>query len=285
MALNLKKLAEQREQLNKGGGNSSFWSPQAGANLVRILPPKEGSEDFFASGYVHYGVGPNNRMINCIGEGCPVCAEAEKLKKSKNKEDQKLASDLYRRERHYLNIIDRNSEDKAGEPQIYGCGKTVLKQIIDIILDPDWGNITDPETGRDITITKTGTGMKTEYSVIGKPKESKLDKSDDKIAGILDKMTDVTSMFKLMTKDEILAVMEGSEEQTAGNPKVTEATTTKQPANLQDYEEWELEDLQAECEKRGLKLPAKITPMRLIALLEADDDEFNDTEVIQAMNS
>lgn len=301
MAINLEALRKKKEALEKGSsGGSSFWTPQSGANAVRFLPPKPNSEDFYSESFVHYGVGPDKKMVTCLatfGKKCPVCDEVERLKKSSDAEDKKIGEDMFRRKRYYIGVLDRNGEN-PNEPMIYGCGATIIKALIDLMLDPDWGDVTDPYTGRDVTINKSGTGMNTKYSVIGKPKESFMisgmkggeANAADKVAEMLEKMTDVNSFVKELSVEEIQDILGGVTATTGESGEIAKPTPTRAsaPVNASDddkYDEMTLEELTSIVEDRGLPLPTKVTRMRLIALLEEDDSDFDDDEVLNSIKT
>ena len=242
--LDINKLKERLEQLNNSGGNRNngpgmnFLNLKDGRNVVRILPPRMDSDMFYEEVWVHFGVGKNAQnkngtMVVCPktkdeNEPCPVCELADELRKlSKKREDSydKQARSVRRKKRVYYNAISRdedlsvyekNEEGKwinteTGEEEspvkVLGTGIGIFKDILSLIVDPEYGDITDPEEGLDLIITKTGSGQfNTKYDVKTVRKESPI--GFDKWEECLH---DLSQLAKPRSYDEILALMQGEE--------------------------------------------------------------------------
>ena len=52
--------------------------------------------------------------------------------------------------RTFVPVIVRGEEGEG--VRFWGFGKTVYQEILGYIADPDYGDITDPTSGRDLTI-------------------------------------------------------------------------------------------------------------------------------------
>lgn len=272
MALNMDKLKKKSEDLSKSGGGADYDKLQPGKNVRRVLPPKGDRDVFWSEGYVHFQVGPEGKStVTCLetygqGKKCPVCQYVEQLKKG-SKADKQLADRIRRTRRMYINVINRDGEDET--PKVLPVGKTILQPIIDIICDPDYGDITDFEEGRDITITKTGKGLNTEYSVIAKPKPSVASEemTEDELQEAL---PDLDALFIKKTPQEIQDILDGTDgddddDDDGGSGAVS-------------YDDMDLDDLTALCEERGIKLPPRPTALKLITLLERYDEENDEDE-------
>lgn len=233
MALNMEKIAERLAKLNnKGGSNDiSYITIKDGRNVVRILPPKN-DEDFFAQEvFVHYGVGATGKdkgtTVVCPsthGNNCPICEVVKNLrKKSSDPNDQyaKLASRMGRKTRVYFNAIDRNVDlsefeykdgkwtkgGKVESPvQILATGIGVYKDILSIITDVEYGDITDKDNGLDVIITKSGTGFNTNYDVKTVRKESAIGLDNWELG-----LHDLSIFAKTKSYDEIATLMNGGE--------------------------------------------------------------------------
>lgn len=72
-------------------------------------------------------------------------------------------------------ILNRDDENKV---QIYEAPITVFRQIMDYATDKEYG---DPQM-YDLTISKSGSGLQTKYSVIASPKKEDL--TDDEVKAI-----------------------------------------------------------------------------------------------------
>lgn len=262
------KLEEESQSTSRG--NNDYDKLQNGKNIRRILWPKGDKESFYSEGYVHYGLGEDGHtMVTCphtwgSKEPCPICEYVEELQQSSSKDDKKLASDLRARRRIYVNVIDRDGDSE--QPKILGMGVTILKGILQTICDPDYGDITDYETGRDITITRKGQGLSTEYSVLPKPRET-LASEDMSEEELEDAMADLDALFVRKSYDELKAILAGDD-----------YDDDEDEDSSDEYDEMDLDDLIDECDDRGIAIPRKPTRIKLIALLTQDDQAEDDDE-------
>lgn len=244
--LDISKLVGRLNELNsnQGGGNSSgmtFIEIGDGRNVVRVLPPSDNMDSFAEEAWVHYGVGKSDTnkkgtMVVCPkthgdDKPCPVCEASAELKKlSKKKDDayDKQAKSFYRKKRVYYNAINRaddlsvyekreedgkqvwyntKTDEKESPVKVLGTGIGVYKDILSLICDPEYGDVTDPDEGLDLIITKTGSGQfNTKYDVKTVRKESPIGFDDWE-----DAMNDLKPLLKAKTYDEILAIMDGED--------------------------------------------------------------------------
>lgn len=286
--VNLSKVKAKGAELKKGfTGNMDKL--EAGKNVRRILFPKGDNEVFWEEGFVHFGLGSDGKkMVTCLetfGEGkdCPVCKLCEKLKKSSSKADKKLYDQIRRVKRTMIAVLNRDAEDEEEKPKILSVGSTIMKAVIDLICDPDYGDITDYKTGRDITITKTGKGMETEYSVIAKPKTSVA--SEEYTEEELEELIpDLKDLFPHKTAEEIEAIMndDGEAEDDDESLGDKESPDYALDYTFEDLEEMNLSELKAIMGELKLKMPVKVTRSRLVSLiaeaLELDTIEDDEEE-------
>jgi hypothetical protein len=106
--------------------------------------------------------------------------------------------------RCYAPIIVRGKESEG--VKFWGFGKQVYQELLSFMADPDYGDISDPVTGRDITIefkSKEQTGKDfPETSIRVKPNQTPV--TQDK--GVIEKLGQqpkVTEIFKEYSYDEI----------------------------------------------------------------------------------
>ncbi len=150
MAIDIKKMKAKLAALqNKGGGN--MWRPEEGKTYsVRVVSTPDG--DPFKEHWFHYEIGKGS--ISCPkknhGEDCAICNFASKLFKEDTEESNKMAKKFLPRQRFFSPVLVRG-EEKEGV-RIWGYGKTVYQDLINLVLNPDYGDITDPETGTDISL-------------------------------------------------------------------------------------------------------------------------------------
>lgn len=217
MGLDIEALRKKMEELNErknrsgngGGGRIKYWKPKQGRNVIRILPGKNGN-DFYAEARVRYNVGPNKKRVVVPldpDEACPIKDFVDALYKSGDKDDEKLAKKMRATNRYLFNVIDRSVEEGQegyGEVMVYECGPSVFTDILSIICDPDYGDITDPENGWDIIITKTGKDLETEYKVNARPKQSPIG-----IEGWEEKLYDLQKLATPVPYEKRAKLLEG----------------------------------------------------------------------------
>lgn len=275
--LSLDKVTKKSADLKKSGNyNTDYDKLEKGKNVRRVLPPKGDNDVFWSEGFLHFGLGSDGKKtVTCLetyGEGkkCPICQYVEELKKSKNKEDKQLADRIRRVKRTYIAVLNRDAEEE--KPLVLPVGQTIMKQIVDLICDPDYGDITDFEEGRDITITKSGSGLNTEYSVIAKPKTTVA--SEDFTAEELDEeLPDLDALFVRKSPEELQAILDGDDEDSSDDDEDEDDEAI-------DYDDLDLDDLETLCKERGIKLPPKSTKLKLITLLEKFDAMEDDEDDI-----
>lgn len=279
--LNMDAMKAKLESASKSNySDTEYDKLQDGKNIRRILWPKGDKEEFWSEGYVHFGLGPEGKSIATCAKTfgkdkkCPICEEVERLKATGDKEDKKLADSIRQTKRIYINVINRDDEE---EPiKVLSIGVTILKGLLEAICDPDYGDITDFEDGRDMTIKKSGKGLNTEYSVLPKPKAS-VASEELSAKEIEEKMTDLDSLFIEKSYDELLAVLNG-EEPDDDDDDEDEDEDTEDEDEAEDYDDMDVDELSALCKKRHIKLPAKVTKLKLIALLSAADEDDDEDE-------
>lgn len=244
MALNLDLLNKRKEELESQGTSYEFWNPKDGRNKIRVLPPKGDAEIFWSECKLHYNVGPEKKAVTCLGtknKKCPVCEKVKALKKTGNKEDAKYADKMRATSRVYFNILDRTDKEKADEPQIYGCGTSVLKELLAMICDPDIGDITDYSEGFDVILNKSGKGMNTNYTVTLSPKSCVASKlSEEELQAAL---IDPESLIVVKEASEIEAILSGEDAEDED-----EEEDIDDSEDVEDIDEDDSEDVEDESE-------------------------------------
>ena len=145
----IKKRLNQLQTTNNR--TSSLWKPQPGKTQIRIVPYAHNKDNPFIELFFHYNL--NNRSyLSPISFGRPDPIEefAQKLKGSGSKEDYQLSRKLEAKMRTFAPVIVRG-EEKQGV-KFWGFGKTVYQELLSIIADADYGDITDPVNGRDVSV-------------------------------------------------------------------------------------------------------------------------------------
>ena len=215
MALDLAKMKAKLQEL-EGGTKSKkdnvFWKPTEGDQDIRIVPTSDG--DPFKVFHFHYNLGEAARGgVLCpkrqFGEPCPICEFASSLWQEDSAESKKMAKSLFVRQRFFSPVIVRGEED-AGV-RIWGYGKTIYENLLGLVLNPDYGDITDVDNGVDLTLTYTlpkTKGAFPQTNLTPKRKSSNLMESKEQISVLLDKVPDIESQFPRKTNADLKAILE-----------------------------------------------------------------------------
>ena len=133
---------------------NSFWKPSPGKNLIRMVPYKFDKNNPFIELYFHYNLGDNKTHISPVsfGRKDPVNEFADKLKSSGNREEWIQGKRLEPKMRTFVPVIVRGEEHEG--VKFWGFGKTVYQELLSIIADPDYGDISDVVGGRDIGVER-----------------------------------------------------------------------------------------------------------------------------------
>jgi hypothetical protein len=155
MPLDLDAIKNKLNALNnQDNKKSNTWKPVDGKQRIRIVPYVHRKENPFLELYFHYDI-PKRSMLSPITNGNPdpIVEFAEKLKKTGDKDDWMMGRKIEPKMRTYVPIIVRGKEEEG--VKFWGFGKTIYTELLSIIADPDYGDITDLRNGRDIEVTFT----------------------------------------------------------------------------------------------------------------------------------
>ena len=203
----IKKRLNQLQTTNNR--TSSLWKPQPGKTQIRIVPYAFNKDNPFIELFFHYNL--NNRSyLSPISFGRPDPIEefAQKLKGSGSKEDYQLSRKLEAKMRTFAPVIVRG-EEKQGV-KFWGFGKTVYQELLSIIADPDYGDITDPVNGRDvvvefITAEESGASFpKTNIRV--KPNQTSISDEPD-VLELVKTQQDIKEIYQELSYDDLTDVL------------------------------------------------------------------------------
>jgi len=213
MALDINAIRGRLNKLQNTQRKSDLlWKPTPGKQQVRIVPYKFVPDNCFIELYFHYNVN-NKTYLSPIsfGRPDPIVEFADKLKRMGDKEDWKAAKAMEPKLRTFVPVLVRDQEAKG--VQFWGFGKTVYQELLSTIADPDYGDITDPQSGRDITIEyKSAEDAGTSYPVTTirvKPNQTPLANTKDDTTRFLDTQTEITELYSELSYDELKSVLEG----------------------------------------------------------------------------
>jgi hypothetical protein len=215
MALDFDLLRREYQEAIAQQAVDEYWVPDFGENLVRVLPPADGTL-FYKKVGVHYRlVGSGMEFCPKLTDGasCPVCEVVDQLKKMNTPVAMQIVNRLAVVERYLMNVIPM----KEGEEKMirqYLAPKTVRLALLKIVLDPDYGDITDLERGRNVVIEKVqSSGGFVNYSVRAKPRETSI----REVLGRPLRMEEIPDLNEFVRRrmkgyHELKAVLYGSDE-------------------------------------------------------------------------
>lgn len=214
MAIDLAKMREKLVASESGQSKKDnvFWKPSEGDQEIRLVPTEDG--DPFKVFHFHYNLGEAARGgVLCpkrqFGEECPICEFASSLWKENSDESKKMAKGLFVRQRFFTPVIVRG-EEEAGV-RIWGYGKTIYETLLGLVLNPDYGDITDVDSGVDFTLNYNlpkAKGAFPQSNLIPKRKSSKLSKSKDQVADILGNIPNINDIFQRKSTEDIKMILE-----------------------------------------------------------------------------
>lgn len=176
------KMLARKKQLESRGNGDGFVYPKEGTTRVRIK--SQGDDKELGLEIIQFYLEGEGGVISpaTFDEPCPFMDKYNELKNSKDDDDKELAKHLVPRRRYIIGGLVYE-DDKGSKVGYDGRDKGVLipravyQDIIDLYLDEDEaGDMTDPISGYDIKIIRSGSGkFDTTYSARA-CKPSKLDK-------------------------------------------------------------------------------------------------------------
>jgi len=254
-------ISQIKNKLNQLQSTTSttknFWKPEPGNQVVRVVPYKHNKDNPFIELFFHYNLGNNKTYLSpmSFGRPDPVAEFADKLKSTGNKDEWIQGKRLEPKMRTFAPVVVRGQESEG--VKFWGFGKTVYQELLGVIADPDYGDITDATTGRDIGIERqTPAEAGNQYgktTVRVKPNQTAITDDAALLESIFDNQADLTELYTEPTYDELKEALqnylnpseEGDTETTTTSNNVaasttptsktgTTADTTKKTENVED---------------------------------------------------
>jgi hypothetical protein len=209
MAINVDAIKNRLKSLQSNESSvkktDDVWKPAPGAHTVRIVPYMHNRENPFIEMYFHYNVGKKTYLSPVtFGKPDPIVEFAEKLKQTGSKEDWIMGRKLEPKMRVHVPVIVRGQENEG--VKFWGFGTTVYQELLAYIADPDYGDITDMQNGRDITVevkTPEETGKNFQTTTIRiKPKETPVT-TDKAVVDLIKNQKQITEIFKEQTYEDL----------------------------------------------------------------------------------
>ena len=239
--MDLDAIKSRLNQLQNTQTNA-FWKPQPGKSQVRIVPYKHDKSNPFSELFFHYSLVPNKTVISPLsfGRPDPVQQFADKLKSTGNKDEWIQGKRIEPKMRTFVPVVVRGEESEG--VKFWGFGKTVYQELLGIIADPDYGDISDATAGRDITVERqTPAEAGNQYgktTIRVKPNVTSLSDNSDLLTKLLDEQPNINELYNEPTFDELkghlsnfLNPSDSTEETTEKEP---EMVTTEASSNVED---------------------------------------------------
>ena len=240
ISLALKRFSSLQNNTKK---SDSIWKPANGKSQIRLVPYKFNKDNPFIELYFHYNIN-NKTYLSPIsfGRPDPIVEFAEKLKRTGDTDDWKAGKKMEPKLRTFAPVIVRGKENEG--VKFWGFGKTVYQDILGYIADPDYGDITDPLSGRDIVLevvsAEESNAAYPTTTIRVKPATSKILENDADVVQLLDGQKEITELYSELSYDELKGVLENWLNPSApangtGNPvnealEAPKATPTAAPA-------------------------------------------------------
>ena len=224
----------------------NFWKPEPGKQVVRIVPYKFNKDNPFIELFFHYSLGNNKTYMSpsSFGRPDPVAEFADKLKSTGNKDEWIQGKRLEPKMRTFAPVVVRGKESEG--VKFWGFGKTVYQELLSVIADPDYGDITDPTGGRDIMIERqTPAEAGNQYgktTVRVKPNQTPITEDKEVLTSIMENQSDLTELYTEPSYDELKEVLanylnpsdESEETTTTTTTSTTSTPTEKKTENVED---------------------------------------------------
>ena len=217
---------------------SNLWKPSPGTQIVRIVPYKFNADNPFIELYFHYDLGGKNYLSPIsFGRPDPIEEFAQKLKSTGSKDDYRLGKKIEAKMRTYAPVVVRGEESQG--VKFWGFGKTVYQELLSIIADPDYGDITDPVSGRDVSVEfktaeETGASFPS-TSIRVKPNITPITEDASALENINNSQKQITEIYQERSYDELTQALNeylngDSTTEEESTEKTTETNSSKMDA-------------------------------------------------------
>lgn len=206
----MEKMEQKLKNLQGNGSKkSAFWRPQDGEQVIRIVPTEDG--DPFKEYWFHYNLGNNPGFLSPkknFGEDCPLDSYVRDLYRQGDEESIKMAKSLSARQRFFSPVVVRGEEDQG--VRIWGFGKMAYQELLNLVLNPDYGDITDTDEGTDLVIKygKPAGAQFPQTSITPRRKTSKLFEEDEKVKEALTGVPEFDSVFERKTSSDVQTMLD-----------------------------------------------------------------------------
>lgn len=217
MATMADKKAEAQRLLKERTAKKRFKVPE-GDTTFRVLPNAAGaSKREWAEYAMHSEIGPRKAYMRCgknsKGEGdCYICDKIiPKLEKSEKAAYKQMAERMARKDCFAVQIIYKDESDHWVGPVLWEMPGGVANSLLGLMGRRD---ISDPEEGYNLTISRTGTGKTdTRYGAIDKD-----DEKSEVPKGVMEKLKPFSEVVRKYEEAAMKAAYLGHEQEEEEEP-------------------------------------------------------------------
>ena len=209
MALNMDKMKNKMASLESRGNRDLFWKPSDGEQTIRIAPDPDG--DPFKEYWFHYNLGENQAFLSPkknFGDDCPLDTFVRKLFDERTDDSRELAKKLMAKQRFFSPVIVRGEEEKG--VRLWGYSKTVYQKLLNLVLNPEYGDITDVDKGTDLTLKygKAPGAMFPSTDIFPSRRTSALAGDEELVKEFVATTIDYDKLFQRRTTEEVQIMLD-----------------------------------------------------------------------------
>jgi hypothetical protein len=234
MAIDLDAIRAKLNQLSgKNRRSNVMWRPTEGETAtIRLLSFPDNDGQPWKDMYFYYNIGNNPGLLAPYqyDKPDPVQELITKLRDDSSKESYELAKKLYPKMRTFAPVVVRGEEDRG--VRLWSFGKMVYQDLLNLMLDEDYGDITDNETGRDIRVTceKPPGRQFATTSVTPRGAVTPLTSDADQLTSWVDNIPSPSDLYELKTYNALEKLvndwLNGDDTESTGTERGRTASTT-----------------------------------------------------------
>lgn len=235
MSINIDAIKNRLGEFKSQKTTSKYvWRPKVGTTQIRLVPYKFNKENPFIEMYFHYEIGKSLLSPITFGKPDPVMKLVEKLLQKNDKDAYKYAKKIEPKLRVYVPMVERGKESEG--IKFWGIGKTLYQDLMEIIADPDYGDITDFAAGRDIKVIlqdpKEAGKEVVAPTIMIKPNTTPLMPSKDELMKLWETQQNINDVFTETSYEELEVLLEEylSEHPFSGLPQSQSQTASQTPS-------------------------------------------------------
>lgn len=227
MSINLDLVRQKLEGFKSQNKRTNYlWKPEEGKQSIRVVPYRFQKEYPFIELHFHYNI-PGKSYLSpmSFGQPDPFVEFAKEVLEQGGSENYAKYKKLMPTRRTYAPVVVRGKEEEG--VKFWGFGKTIYKQLLTWLAEPEIGDFTSPDDdfGCDIRVTYTPKEKSTtdfpQTDIMLARNTSKITTDKELLKKIYESQVEITEVFPLPTYDELVEALEKYL-----NPETEEASDT-----------------------------------------------------------